>query len=403
MGTAPCAAAGSSAAPSCVLTQLQVFWGYDTTCFWVCAEELLCRWIPVKSIPPQNSPKIPPAHAAAKQPGLQHPAPTARPVSAATVPSEGPHGQGHQSRGVSVRFSCSTKQQPSLARPQHSSLRHRQRCARLLAATRAPAWAAAGTHQQLHPRHQPSSPQASIPGENPVTPLGAERDSARALQGVCVLLNPCTALKFGVVFPLKPSAQGRWEQRCRLGDPWSQQPSSQSHPQGHPMSHRRRWEASPPAHCDIAKQFGGWSQLWVFWQNHFGVRHHSGFTAARDTSTDGRATAALAADQLCQPKPAWCIHPSPWLQRSPRAAPWASNSRMIPPGHLQPSRLSDRLRTCPSSAPRLPQHPPAPCATSTRFAPGFPISLGMRQPRAHICCALPGLGRTGEEKAPQIN
>lgn len=183
-------------------------------------------------------------------------------LTVSPVPSEGPCGQGHHTGRVSGRLSRSTNRRLSLAGPHRSSLRHEaaaapgcwQRC-------RARAWAAADTNQRLRPRHSPGSPGASVPGENPVSPLEAERDSVRAPQGIRALVNPCTALKFGVVFPLESSAQGRWEQRCHLGDARSQQPSVTACPRGQPKACRRRQEVSPPPRHDIAEQFGGWSQL----------------------------------------------------------------------------------------------------------------------------------------------
>lgn len=74
-----------------------------------------------------------------------------------------------------------------------------------------------------------------------------------------------------------------------------------------------------------------------------------------------------------------------------------SRSLAVPPGHLQLSTNSGlRLPHC------IPQHPPTPHATSTHFAPCFPISPGMHKPRVHICCTLQGWEKLGSVKHPGL-
>lgn len=192
----------------------------------------------------QNNPQSPPAWGATKHP-VQHPLPHR--LWQLLPPRQGsPMAGAPRPEGV---HDALRQHKPALSLAPRFIAARGSGCARLLAATPGSRVGGSGHTPAPSPRTHPALP-------DPVTPLGADRDSVRAPQGIHVLVNPRTAWKSGGVFHLESSAPGRWEQRCCLRDL-----RSQSHPWGHPVSRRRRWEPSPPAHGDAAKQLGGWSQL----------------------------------------------------------------------------------------------------------------------------------------------
>lgn len=161
MGTAPHTPWGgvlhsSPAPPSYVPMLLQVFGGTSTTAHTFRAAQRSCSASVSQGrlFLSWNNPESPAAWGAAKHhdSGVQLPLPDChwQPLSRLRVPC----GQGHQSRRVSVKLSCTTNQRLSLAQPHRNSLRHKAAAAPgCWQRHRARAWAAAGTRRHLHPRH----------------------------------------------------------------------------------------------------------------------------------------------------------------------------------------------------------------------------------------------------------
>lgn len=187
--------------------------------------ELLRRCIPGTAIPAWNNPESPPARGAAKTPWLPVSSTHCQTSTGSHCPLRGSPAARATPRGGSPSGSqaAQTAAEPGTAAPQFIAAQG-SGCTRLLAATRGSCVGSSGHTPAPSPRALTRLSPGFSPGRNPVTPLGAERDSVRAPQGIHVLVNPHMALKFGGVFPVESSARGQWEQWWHLRDPRSQQP-----------------------------------------------------------------------------------------------------------------------------------------------------------------------------------
>lgn len=175
---------------------------------------------------------------------------------------------------------------------------------------------------------------------------------------------------------------------------------------GHPVSCRRCRRHLPGT---MLSSLEADPTSMVFWWTRSGVRHHVRLTGVRDASSHGStARMSAAGSALLIPNhpgtQAYLGHPaahrhsqSPWLQPGPRAAPQVPGSRAVPPGHCQLSADSEL-----GLPHRIPQQPPTPRATSTRFAPASPIPRDAQAQSPHLLHPA-GLGKAGEHETPQIN
>lgn len=205
------------------------------------------------------------------------------------------------------------------------------------------AWAEWSQASTFIPGTNPALPSLNS-RENPGAALGTERDSNRAHRK---LVNPCMALKFGVVFFLESSARGQQELWRHLGFPRTSSPQSQHVPRDTlcPAGEGRKHlpgtmlsslEADPTS--------------MVFWWNCCGVRHHMRLTGVRDASFRTRSAKMSAARSALlipsQPGTQACLgHPAahrhsqcPRFQPGPGAAPQVPGAGQPPQTTSSPAR-----------------------------------------------------------------